>query len=179
MTVLPHRRDRGPARRRAVLAGGFLLILLMAIHLALNPDHVAAELGALAAVAAAAFGIGWVLLRAERSSSRARLEEATRAARREAVSAALEDLSSVVDRHFDAWQLTPAEREITLLLLQGETHKNVARRTGRSERTVRQHAVDVYRKSGLGGRAELAGHFLDALILSAPASSLEGDAPPG
>jgi DNA-binding NarL/FixJ family response regulator len=37
--------------------------------------------------------------------------------------------------------------------------------TGRSERTVRQHAVAVYEKSGLHGRSELAAFFLDAVLL--------------
>jgi len=48
-------------------------------------------------------------------------------------------------------------------LLKGQGHKQIAAATGRSERTVRQHAVAVYQKSGLGGRAELAAFFLDSL----------------
>jgi hypothetical protein len=35
----------------------------------------------------------------------------------------------------------------------------------RSERTVRRHAVSVYRKSGLAGRAELLAFFLEDLLL--------------
>ncbi len=35
----------------------------------------------------------------------------------------------------------------------------------RSERTVRQHAIAVYSKSGLAGRAELAAFFLEDLLL--------------
>ena len=37
--------------------------------------------------------------------------------------------------------------------------------TGRSERTVRQHAVALYHKAGVGGRAELAAFFLGDLVL--------------
>lgn len=40
-----------------------------------------------------------------------------------------------------------------------------------SERTVRQHAVQVYEKSGLGGRAELAAFFLEDLKI--PGSTAE------
>jgi hypothetical protein len=36
-------------------------------------------------------------------------------------------------------------------------------RDARSERTVRQHAVAVYRKAGVAGRAELAAFFLSGL----------------
>jgi hypothetical protein len=36
---------------------------------------------------------------------------------------------------------------------------------------VRQHAVSVYRKSGLSGRAELAAFFLEDLLLPQPAAA--------
>ena len=64
--------------------------------------------------------------------------------------------------------MTPTEREVAFLLLQGHGHKQIAARTGRSERTVRQHAVAVYQKSGLGGRAELAAFFLQDLMPRVP-----------
>lgn len=78
---------------------------------------------------------------------------------------ALAGLGVAIDRQFTAWGLTPTEREIALLLLKGYGHKQVAANTGRSERTVRQHAVAVYQKAGLGGRAELAAFFLQDLML--------------
>jgi DNA-binding NarL/FixJ family response regulator len=63
---------------------------------------------------------------------------------------ALEGLGRAIDRQFDAWGLTPAEREVALLILKGHGHKQIAGLTGRSERTVRQRAVAVYDKAGLG-----------------------------
>jgi DNA-binding CsgD family transcriptional regulator len=78
---------------------------------------------------------------------------------------ALAGLGRAIDRQFRAWQLTPTEREVALLLLQGHGHKWIAAQTRRSERTVRQHAVAVYEKAGLGGRAELAAFFLQDLIV--------------
>ena len=78
---------------------------------------------------------------------------------------ALAGLSRAIDQQFDAWHLSPAERAVALLVLQGVGHKQAAARLGRSERTVRQHAVEVYRKAGLQGRAELAAFFLQDLIL--------------
>jgi DNA-binding NarL/FixJ family response regulator len=81
----------------------------------------------------------------------------------------LEGLGAAIDRQFDEWQLTPAERDVALLLLKGYSHKHVAAETGRSERTVRQHATSVYSKASLGSRAELAAFFLDALHLPARA----------
>ena len=58
--------------------------------------------------------------------------------------------------------------EVSLLLLKGYGHKEIAALLGRSERTVRQHAVAVYRKSHLSGRAELAAFFLEDLFLPPP-----------
>jgi DNA-binding CsgD family transcriptional regulator len=84
---------------------------------------------------------------------------------RESARKALEGLGEAIQRQFDAWRLTPAEREVALLLLKGYSHKHVATATGRSERTARQHATAVYHKAGLGSRAELAAYFLEDLLL--------------
>lgn len=84
---------------------------------------------------------------------------------------ALQSMAAAIDLQFDAWRLTPAEREVALALLQGHGHKQIAHRTGRSESTVRQHAVEVYAKSGQGGRAELAAFFLSGLMLPADAQA--------
>lgn len=78
---------------------------------------------------------------------------------------ALEGLGRAINAQFNAWQLTPAEREVALMLLKGCGHKQIAALSGRSERTARQHAGVVYEKAGLGGRAELAAFFLQDLML--------------
>ena len=115
---------------------------------------------------------GWRRTAAELESTRASLAVSRRdlAARvserddwRRRAEGALASLSTAIDEQFDAWKLTRAEREVALMLLKGEGHKQAAARLGRSERTVRQHAVEVYRKSGLQGRAELAAFFLQDL----------------
>jgi DNA-binding CsgD family transcriptional regulator len=84
---------------------------------------------------------------------------------------ALTGFASAVDQQFQAWRLTPAEREVALLLLKGYGHKEIARQSDRSERTVRQHAAAAYAKAGLDGRAALAGFFLEGLQLPADAVS--------
>jgi DNA-binding CsgD family transcriptional regulator len=96
--------------------------------------------------------------------------EAERDAWRRRADATLAGLGRAIDEQFTAWQLTPSEREVALLLLKGHGHKQVAAATQRSERTVRQHAVAVYQKSGLGGRAELAAFFLEGLMLPGSAT---------
>jgi len=59
------------------------------------------------------------------------------------------------------------------MLLKGFSHKRIARTTQTSERTVRQHSVSIYKKSGLAGRAELSGFFLELLLL--PEDLVTGD----
>jgi len=103
------------------------------------------------------------LRRTERSLA---ASTADRNAWRKSAESALAGFSGAVEQQFVKWDLTPTEREVALLLLKGYGHKQVAAKTGRSERTVRQHAVSVYEKSGLGGRAELAAFFLEGVMLS-------------
>jgi DNA-binding CsgD family transcriptional regulator len=110
---------------------------------------------------------GWG--RAEKSADALRRTLAERQAERDAwhrrAVRALEGMGQALDEQFRAWQLTPAERDVALMLLKGHGHKQIAAATGRSERTVRQHAVAVYQKSGLQGRAELAAFFLEDLVV--------------
>lgn len=111
--------------------------------------------------------LGWRRTSRSLYDTRRTLEErsAERDAWHQAARNALEGLGTAIDAQFDAWALTPAEREVALGLLKGHSHKQIANLSGRSERTVRQHAVVVYGKSGLTGRAELAAFFLEGLML--------------
>jgi DNA-binding CsgD family transcriptional regulator len=109
----------------------------------------------------------WFKAEHEVTSVKAELEtqRAERDAWRASAESALAGFGSAVEQRFAGWGLTPAEKEIALLLLKGRSHKEIAYTTNRSERTVRQHAVTIYQKSHLGGRAELAAFFLDDLSL--------------
>lgn len=141
--------------------------------------HVVYELGLIAAglLTTAWLWSGWG--RAEQSAGLLRRSLAERQVERDAWRAraerALEGLGRAVDEQFRDWQLTPAEREVALMLLKGYGHKEVAALTGRSERTVRQHAVAIYEKSGLKGRAELAGFFLEDLVVPGSAGPRRAD----
>lgn len=85
--------------------------------------------------------------------------------------AALLSMAVAIDRQFDEWQLTPAEREVALALLKGHSHKAIAARTERSAQTVRSHAAAVYAKAGLSGRAQLSAFFLEDIDLPSPAEA--------
>ena len=77
----------------------------------------------------------------------------------------LQGLGEEIDAQLKQWGLTPTERQTALFLLKGLSLKEIAQLNERSERTVRQHAIAVYRKSGLKGRAELSAFFLEDLLL--------------
>jgi DNA-binding CsgD family transcriptional regulator len=77
----------------------------------------------------------------------------------------LAGLGAAIDAQFERWALSPAEREVALLLLKGLSHKEIATARHVGEATVRQQAQGVYRKSGLANRNDLAAFFLEDLLL--------------
>lgn len=77
----------------------------------------------------------------------------------------LKGLGEAIDHQFQRWELSPAERDVGFLLLKGLSHKEIAQVRATSERTVRQQSREVYRKSGLSGRAVLSAWFLEDLLL--------------
>jgi DNA-binding CsgD family transcriptional regulator len=77
----------------------------------------------------------------------------------------LRGLGDAIDAQFERWKLTPAEREIALLMLKGLSHKEIAVIRDASERTVRQQARTIYSKANLSGRAALSAFFLEDLLL--------------
>jgi DNA-binding CsgD family transcriptional regulator len=118
--------------------------------------------------------VGAVILWRQLSRAEERAERLTvdlESARREAerfrdeAREALQGLAEAIDRQFARWNLTPAEREVGLLLLKGLAHKEIADARSTTETTIRQQALAVYRKSGLRSRAELSAFFLEDLLL--------------
>jgi len=161
---------------RPILAGIFLLVVAGGVvDLMLDrPDdwlsgHVIFEVGMIVVSLAAAAYLGheWYQASSRVVVAEARWSEAQaeRDLWKERAGRLLEGLGTAVSEQFDDWGLTPAERETALMLLKGMSHKAMARSTGRSERTVRQHSVAVYRKAGLDGRAALAAFFLEGISL--------------
>ncbi len=142
-------------------------------------DHLAID------VLIAVLGLGGTLALAARLVSaqrhanalqgRLRVAEGEAQRFREESRAYLRGLAVAIDRQLARWALSPAEREVVLLLLKGLSHKEIASIRASSERTVRHQARAVYRKAGLAGRVELAAVFLEDLLV--PATSAEDPAP--
>ncbi|MEE4276958.1 MAG: LuxR C-terminal-related transcriptional regulator [Halieaceae bacterium] len=70
---------------------------------------------------------------------------------------------------FQAWQLTQSEQEIAMLMLKGLSLQEIATLRETREKTVRQHASNIYGKAGVDGRHALAAWFLEDLIAERPA----------
>lgn len=179
----PARTDVGREMRRAALAAiNFLVIASLAmfdlagdLREGTTPQHVIVE-GFIAL--AGVVGL-WLLLRRFRElrqrerdaraeaaelGHRLRLSEEEGARWRAEAKDLLAGLGALIEKQFQRWGLTPAEREVALLLLKGLSHREIAAARAVSEATVRQQAAVVYRKAGLSGRHDLAAFFLEDLL---------------
>ena len=96
----------------------------------------------------------------------AALEEAEGAAESQTLllHEALQGRMQHIQEDFEKWGLSPAEKEIALLLLKGLRLQEIADIRATSERTVRQQAQAIYRKSGLDSRTDLAAYFIEDFI---------------
>jgi DNA-binding CsgD family transcriptional regulator len=123
--------------------------------------HLASELTVLVA---ASFGLGAMLWRL------GRLRQALAEARQDAGRWQVENrdlvqgLGIAIARQFASWGLSEAESDIGLLLLKGLSLREIADLRETSERTVREQARAVYRKSSLAGRNALSAYFLEDLL---------------
>ena len=105
---------------------------------------------------AAVFTRRYLIERAEGAMWRSRAEEL------------LAGVGATIEEQLDAWELTPAEAEVAVLLLKGLSFKEVAAVRSTGERTAREQARAVYKKAGVAGRAELSAWFLEDLLPSGP-----------
>lgn len=80
------------------------------------------------------------------------------------LSQASQQYSEVIHEQMSAWDFTPSEKAVTLLLLKGLSFDEIAAVRKTKEKTVRQQASTIYRKSGLNGRHELAAWFFEDFL---------------
>lgn len=73
-------------------------------------------------------------------------------------------LGQVVKQQFDEWQLTGSEAEVGWLLLKGLSLKEIAIVRDTLEKTVRQQASAIYRKSGVSGRHAFSAWFIEDIL---------------
>jgi DNA-binding NarL/FixJ family response regulator len=174
--------SEGRTAQLAIVALGVVLALLVVDLVSDSGARVGRVHLVVEAVAllVSALGIGILIARLRRLDREQRRLEVRLAAsesearhwRQEAAEAVL-GLRTAIERQFDRWSLSPAEREVALLLLQGLSHQQIAGRRRASVRTVRQQAHVLYRKAGMSGRADLAAFFLQDLFPAGEPSGTE------
>lgn len=84
---------------------------------------------------------------------------------RSRVQSHLTGLKEELDRQFESWGMTAAEREVGLMILKGMSHKEIATLRATSDATVRQQAQAIYRKAGLPGKTAFTAYFLEDLFV--------------
>ena len=171
----PSRRNPIPSLIMAAVAALATADVVDDLHSGGELLHIALEVLIIAAAATGAVVLWFQLVRARTTNRVLRADLTAARAEMEKFRGESQELmrglGEAIDRQFDRWQLSPAEREVALLLLKGLSHKDVADTRSTSERTVRQQALSVYRKAGLAGRAELAAFFLEDLLLPTPGAA--------
>lgn len=174
-----------------VLVAFFLVSVLAGVDVAADLrqgttlEHVLAEVGVVVVgLVGSAFIARRLLVRLGRAraaeaeirtlAGRLKATEAEAARWRAEAADILAGLGSALDQQFERWSLSPAEKEVALLLLKGLSHKELAEVRSVTEATARQQARAVYKKAGLSGRNDLAAFFLEDLLLpgAGPALSL-------
>ena len=101
------------------------------------------------------FALGWLALRHQLSRSR-RAEKSLRVVRGEFL--------DHLEREFDAWGLTPAERDVALFSLKGFSTQEIGELRATSEGTVKAQTNAIYRKAGVSGRSQLLSLFMEDFI---------------
>lgn len=74
------------------------------------------------------------------------------------------ELGSVLTRRFEEWRLTAAERDVAVMILKGAGIAEIAAARGTAQGTVKAQTTAVFRKIGVGSRAELMSVFLDEFL---------------
>jgi len=165
MTAAPS-RQKHDERRAMVLAAVILLQAVTALFFLadvvadllhdgkLDDIHMWLELLATVALVG---GVVFLMVELRRVMTRlATLDRSMRAAQGE--------MAEVIDAFFTEWGLTPAERDVALMILKGVDNDTIASLRGTAPGTVRAQATAIYAKAGVDGRAQLFSVFMEELL---------------
>ena len=90
------------------------------------------------------------------------------AAVEEQLDAATGAFHEVLSRKFDAWGLTPSERDVALLAVKGLSTQEIAALRQTREGTIRAQQTSIYRKAGVSGRPDLLAQFIEEIAAGLP-----------
>lgn len=72
--------------------------------------------------------------------------------------------AELLEEHFDAWSLTPSERDVALLAIKGLSIADIADLRETKEGTIKAQCNAIYRKAGVTGRPQLLSLFIEELM---------------
>jgi DNA-binding CsgD family transcriptional regulator len=72
----------------------------------------------------------------------------------------IKQIKKGIEEQFNYWQFTQEEKKIAKYLILGYSFKQIAGMLNKSEKTVRNQSLSIYKKSGMISRNDLAGFFL-------------------
>ena len=87
----------------------------------------------------------------------------TRDSLEEGLKVASGSFNRLLEAHYDAWGLTPSEREVTKLILKGCSNHEIAEIRNAATGTIKAQTHSIYTKSGLAGKNQLLGFLLEEL----------------
>ena len=73
-------------------------------------------------------------------------------------------VTRTINNHFIGWKFSESEKEIGFLLLKGLSFKEIGNIRSTSEKTVRDQATNIYKKSSTKNRAEFVAYFLEDFL---------------
>lgn len=76
-----------------------------------------------------------------------------------------QEYSKYIHEQFEVWGLTPSEKDVALILLKGLSFKEMAEVRKTKEKTIRQQASTIYKKSNVSGRHEFSAWFFEDMLI--------------
>ena len=70
---------------------------------------------------------------------------------------------NLLNGYFDQWDFSPAERDVTRLMLKGCSTAEIAEIRGAKEGTVKAQTNSIYKKSGYSTKTQLLSAFIEDL----------------
>ncbi|MBL8020781.1 MAG: helix-turn-helix transcriptional regulator [Leptospirales bacterium] len=87
----------------------------------------------------------------------------------------LRSMREAILLQFQNWGLSPSETRVAEFLIRGYSTRQMGAMLKKSERTVRNQALAVYRKSGMTGRSDLSAFFLQDIMGEEEEASLAAE----
>ena len=72
----------------------------------------------------------------------------------------IQEIKQGIKEQFQYWNLTKEEEKVAQYLILGYSFKQISGLLNKSEKTIRNQSLSIYKKAGMTGRNVLAGFFL-------------------